>query len=201
MKLIVGLGNPGPDYAGTRHNVGFMAVNLLAEQLGVTFSKQKHFAEIAETRWQGEKVLLMKPQTFMNCSGEAVADAVNYYHLDWSEDVLVIFDDMDLACGLLRVRQKGSAGGHRGMGNILQHGANAPISRIKIGIDHPLFGTVVDYVLQRFSAEEMALIRPALDLAAKACCCWLEHGIKETMNQYNGYGKQQPKTAEEENNR
>ncbi len=196
MKLIVGLGNPGPEYAGTRHNVGFMAVDVLADRLGMAFSREKHRALVAEGWANGEKLMLMKPQTFMNNSGEAVADAVRFYQLDW-EDVLVVFDDMDLACGMVRVKQKGSAGGHRGMASIIQHAGDSSIHRIKIGIDHPLFGTVVDYVLQNFSTEEQALIKPALKVSADTACCWLEHGIKEAMNVYNGLGKKDSKKTAE----
>lgn len=189
MKLIVGLGNYGAEYARTRHNIGFMAVEKLAEQLGVSFSRENFHARLAETRIDGEKVLLMQPLTYMNKSGLAVAEAKNFFHLELS-DILVIYDDMDMPCGQLKVKKKGSGGGHRGMGDIITCLGSEEISRIKIGIDHPLYGTVVDYVLKPFSEEEWMRIDPALEVAAAAALYWVPNGTQETMNVYNGYGKE-----------
>lgn len=186
MKILVGLGNPGAEYQNTRHNIGFITLGWLAEQLNTSFNKEKFFARVAEVNYQGEKLLLLLPQTFMNKSGQAVRAALDFYKLD-TADLLVIFDDMDLPCGALRVRQKGSAGGHNGMKDIISAlGNDQNIARIKIGIDHPAFGDPADHVLGKFSEEEQNLLRPAVTEAAEAALCWAAIGIKETMNRYNG---------------
>lgn len=186
MKLLVGLGNPGAEYQNTRHNVGFITLGYLAEQLGVQFNKEKFFARVGEVNYHGEKLLLMLPQTFMNKSGQAVRAAMDFYKLDIA-DLLVIFDDMDLPCGELRVRQKGSAGGHNGMKNVISAlGNNQNIARLKIGISHPVFGDTVDYVLGKFSEDEQNLLRPAVKSAAAAALVWLDEGIGAAMNQFNG---------------
>lgn len=188
-KLIVGLGNPGAEYRNSRHNLGFITVDYLAEQLGLEFNKNKFSASVAEGRYQGEKLLLLKPQTFMNCSGQAVAAAVDFYKIP-HEDILILFDDMDLPCGQLRLRQKGSAGGHNGIKDIIAHlGNDNQISRCKIGINHPLYGDTVNYVLGSFSEEEKELLRPAVRAAAAAAVCWLEKGITAAMNEFNGLDK------------
>jgi PTH1 family peptidyl-tRNA hydrolase len=186
MKLIVGLGNPGSEYRNTRHNIGFITVEYLAEKLGIEFNKNKFFASVGEGFYQGEKVMLMRPETFMNRSGQAVRAAVDFYKLD-IEDILIIFDDMDLPCGELRVRAKGSAGGHNGMKDIIaQLGNNTKISRFKIGISHPVYGDTVNYVLGTFSEDEKTLLRPAVQDAAEAALCWLQNDITVTMNRFNG---------------
>lgn len=203
MKLIVGLGNFGIEYAQTRHNIGFMTADLIAEKLNITFSKEKFHAMVAESNVNGEKIILMKPLTYMNKSGLAVAEAMNFFKLDLS-DVLVIYDDMDMSCGQVRIRKKGSGGGHRGMGDIIQCLGSDMISRVKVGIDHPVHGTVVDFVLKPFSDEEWEKVGPALDVAAEAAIYWLENDIQETMNVYNGYGKegaQKPKPVREQRKR
>lgn len=195
MKLIVGLGNYGAEYAKTRHNIGFMTVDLLAAKLGAQFSRNKFHAVIAEIRLEGEKALLMKPLTYMNKSGLAVAEAMNFYKLELA-DLLVIYDDMDMQCGQLRLRKKGSGGGHRGMGDIIAALGSDAIPRIKIGIDHPTHDSVVDFVLKPFTAEENEKITPALQLAADAALHWLTHDLQETMSIYNGYGKNNAKKPE-----
>jgi PTH1 family peptidyl-tRNA hydrolase len=193
MKLIVGLGNPGSEYRNTRHNIGFITVEYLAEKLGIEFNKNKFFASVGEGFYQGEKVMLMRPETFMNRSGQAVRAAVDFYKLD-IEDILIIFDDMDLPCGELRVRAKGSAGGHNGMKDIIaQLGNNTKISRFKIGISHPVYGDTVNYVLGTFSEDEKALLRPAVQDAAEAALCWLQNDITVTMNRFNGKAINNPK--------
>ena len=195
MKIIVGLGNYGAEYAKTRHNIGFMAADIIAEKLNIDFTKEKFHAQIAETNFNGEKIILMKPLTYMNRSGLAVAEAMNFYKLDLT-DLLVIYDDMDMPCGQLKIKKKGSGGGHRGIGDIINSLGTDVISRIKVGIDHPVHDTVVDFVLKPFTAEELEKINPALEVAAKAAVYWLENGTQETMNVYNGYGKtgaQKPK--------
>ena len=195
MKIIVGLGNYGAEYAKTRHNIGFMAADIIAEKMNIDFAKEKFHSQIAETNYGGEKILLMKPLTYMNRSGLAVAEAMNFYKLDLA-DLLVIYDDMDMPCGQLKIKKKGSGGGHKGIGDIINALGSDVISRIKVGIDHPVHDTVVDFVLKPFSAEEFEKIKPTLEIAAKAAVYWLENGTQETMNVYNGYGKagaQKPK--------
>ena len=141
MKLIVGLGNPGAEYQNTRHNLGFITIDYLADQLGAQFGKSKFFGLLAEARHQGEKLLLLKPQTFMNRSGQAVRAIVDFYKIP-HEDILILFDDMDLPCGQLRLRQRGSAGGHNGIKDIIaQLGNDNQLSRCKIGINHPCTAT------------------------------------------------------------
>lgn len=186
MKLIVGLGNPGAEYQNTRHNLGFITIDYLADQLGAQFGKSKFFGLLAEARHQGEKLLLLKPQTFMNRSGQAVRAIVDFYKIP-HEDILILFDDMDLPCGQLRLRQRGSAGGHNGIKDIIaQLGNDNQLSRCKIGINHPLYGDTVNYVLGSFSEEEKQLLRPAVQEAAAAALCWVERGITAAMNEFNG---------------
>ncbi len=201
MKLIVGLGNYGAEYAKTRHNIGFMTVDLLAAKLGAEFSREKFHAAIAEIRIAGEKALLMKPLTYMNKSGLAVAEAMNFYKLELA-DLLIIYDDMDMQCGQLRLRKKGSGGGHRGMGDIIAALGSDAIPRIKVGIGHPAHDhdTVVDFVLKPFTAAENEKITPALELAADAALHWLTHDLQETMSIYNGYGKNNAKKPEPKQN-
>ena len=199
MKLIVGLGNFGAEYAKTRHNIGFMTIDIIAEKMSVDFSKEKFHANIAETVYNGEKVMLMKPLTYMNRSGLAVGEAMNFYKLE-TEDLLVIYDDMDMQCGQLKIKKKGSGGGHRGMGDIIMALSTDVISRIKVGIDHPVHDKVVDFVLKPFNEEENEKIQPALKVAAEAAIYWIENGTQEAMNVYNGYGKsgaQKPKAERE----
>ena len=186
MKLIVGLGNPGAEYQNTRHNLGFITIDYLADQLGAQFGKSKFFGLLAEARHQGEKLLLLKPQTFMNRSGQAVRAIVDFYKIP-HEDILILFDDMDLPCGQLRLRQRGSAGGHNGIKDIIaQLGNDNQLSRCKIGINHHLYGDTVNYVLGSFSEEEKQLLRPAVQEATAAALCWVERGITAAMNEFNG---------------
>lgn len=192
MKLIVGLGNPGSEYQNSRHNLGFITIDYLAEQLGLEFNKHKFFAEAAEGHYHGQKLLLLKPQTYMNRSGQAVSAAVDFYKIP-HKDILIISDDMDMACGQLRLRQKGSAGGHNGLKDIIAHlGNDNQISRCKLGINHPLYGDTVNHVLGAFSDEEKDLLRPAVREAAAAAVCWLEKGIVAAMNEFNGKRNEPP---------
>lgn len=185
MKLLVGLGNPGTEYQNTRHNIGFITLGYLADELGAEFNKEKFFARIAEVNYHGEKLLLLLPQTYMNKSGQAVRAAMDFYKLD-TEDLLVIFDDMDLPCGDMRMRQKGSAGGHNGMKDIISMmGNDQNIARIKLGIGHPQHGDVINYVLGKFTEDEQNALRPAVKTAAQAALCWVEDGPAAAMNRFN----------------
>lgn len=186
MKLIVGLGNWGPEYQNTRHNIGFIALEHLAAKLGLDFNKSKFFASVAEGRALGERLILLRPQTFMNLSGKAVAAAADFYKIE-HQDILIIHDDMDLPCGMLRLRAQGSAGGHNGIKDIIAKlGNDTRLARCKIGISHPVYGDTVNYVLGSFSPDEQELLRPAVEEAAAAACCWITEGISVAMNRYNG---------------
>lgn len=184
MKIIVGLGNPGNEYSKTRHNVGFMAVDELAQQLGIQSWKKKNGALIAEHRGK-EPIVLVKPQTFMNLSGTAVGELARWYKVA-VEDIIVIFDDMDLPIGRLRLRMKGGSGGHKGIESLLTHLPKDTFARIRIGIDRPQTGwQVVDHVLSAFTAEEQPLLKEAISKAAEAVECVVEHGLDKAMNVYN----------------
>lgn len=184
MKLVVGLGNPGRRYETTRHNIGFMVADLLAEKLGADFKKQEHQALMAEGRLAGEKILILKPQTFMNLSGESVLAVLNFYKLSIA-DLLVVYDDLDMETGRLRLRANGSPGGHKGMSSIIQLTGSNQISRIKIGIGRPGRIPVSDYVLMPFPDDDWQLVQPAILTAVDAVLFWAEAGIQGAMNKFN----------------
>lgn len=184
MKLIAGLGNPGARYAGTRHNVGFMVLERIAEKIDASFDKKDGEALYSVARYKGEKLLLLKPQSFMNLSGFPLAALAGFYKIDYS-DVLVIYDDLDLPPAQVRLRASGSSGGHKGMLSVIEQTGKEQIARIKIGIGRSPYPDAADYVLEAFSKEEMAVLSPAFDLAAEAALCWAQDGITEAMNRYN----------------
>lgn len=184
MKLIAGLGNPGARYANTRHNVGFMVLDRLAEKLNTSFDKKDGDALYAVGRYQGEKLLLLKPQSFMNLSGFPLVSLANFYKVDYS-DIMVIYDDLDLPPALVRLRASGSSGGHKGMLSIIEQTGKEQIARIKIGIGRSPYPDAADYVLEAFNQEERVLFASAFDIAVQAALCWAEHGIYEAMNCYN----------------
>ena len=186
MKLVVGLGNPGREYALTRHNVGFLTVERLAEKMGVTVTEKKFNALIGQGQIDGEKVILAKPQTYMNLSGEAVSAILNWYKLD-ANDLLVIYDDMDLPCGKLRLRPGGGTGGHRGMESIIIAIGEDNFPRLRVGIGKPAIEgfSTVDFVLGKIGEAEADLLREAIDLAVEAVGCIIREGIEPAMNQFN----------------
>lgn len=184
MKLIVGLGNPGPEYKNTRHNVGFMVVEELARKLRVTREEHAHHAVIARAEFKGEPLLIMKPLTYMNLSGRAVKDAVRYRKIALS-DLIVVLDDLDLEPGRLRLRAKGGSGGHKGLQSIIDELGTDDFARLRIGIGKVPNGETVDYVLSRFAPEEEELIKDTVQRAAEALCVWAASGIDRAMNQYN----------------
>lgn len=186
MKLIVGLGNPGVKYKETKHNVGFMTLDEIAFREGVLFNKKQCEAEIAEINVAGEKVLLVKPQTYMNESGRSVRPLMDYYNVDL-EDVLVIYDDLDLQTGKIRLRTKGSAGGHNGVKSLIAHLGSQDIQRIKVGIDRPLAGRdVISHVLGIFPKESYEEMLISLKQAADAALSWAASSdFVATMNQFN----------------
>lgn len=184
--MIVGLGNPGSKYAKTKHNIGFMTVDRLAEKHGVTFKKNSFEAEEAAFFINGEKIILLKPQTFMNESGRAVVPLMTYFGV-YPEELLVVHDDMDLELGKIRLRQKGSAGGHNGLKSIISYLGSNVFDRIKVGIGHPNGKkAVVAHVLSSFDSEDEAKIQQAIDKAVSAVEFYLDqHTFVEAMNQFN----------------
>ena len=184
MKLIVGLGNPGKEYKGTRHNVGFEVVDLLTEVLGTDVKKRKFGARFGEGEYAGTKVLLLKPWRYMNRSGEVVATAVGFYRLSVG-DVLVVSDDMWLEPGRIRVRAKGSSGGHNGLVDVLEKLGTDEVVRLRIGIGQSDEADSVDYVLGRPSKEQRALIADGIGRAKEAALCWVKNGVDETMARFN----------------
>lgn len=185
MKWIVGLGNPGDQYAKTRHNVGFMLVDELSQKWGIPLVKEQHRALIGEGVIDGQKVLLVKPMTYMNLSGEAVGALYRWYKAPL-DTLLVVYDDMDLPLGMLRLRLQGSAGGHNGMKSIIQHLGTSAFKRLRIGIGRPPAGTeVVQYVLQPFTDEEKVVVQEALAVAAEAVESWLTQPFEQVMSRYN----------------
>jgi len=184
MKLVVGLGNPGPEYAETRHNLGFKVIEALDAALGLGVKQQKFGARIGEGHCQGRKVMLMKPWQFMNRSGQAVATAVGFYKLDLA-DLIVITDDLALEPGMIRVRAKGSAGGHNGLADIIAKLGSNDFARCRVGIGQCPGAWTTDYVLGRPREQERPLLNAAILRARDAVLCWLESGIVRTMNDFN----------------
>ena len=200
MKLIVGLGNIGKEYEGTRHNIGFMVADELAKRWGITTWKNERSAMCAEYRIP-EKVFLIKPTTYMNLSGEAVGAYANFYNID-PEDIAVIQDDLDLPCGKLRIRRKGSAGGHNGIKSIQQHLGTGDFPRFKIGIGHPErnASAVIGHVLHRFGKEEQPLIEEAVKQMADAVELWLKGDMDAVMQEYNTKKEKKKDEPAKENN-
>ncbi len=184
MKVVVGLGNPGSRYEGTRHNVGFDVIDDLAQAPGTSRFQEKFQAEIAEQRVGEEKVLLVKPQTFMNLSGRSVRQLLDFYQVP-VEDVLIVCDDINLPLGKLRFRARGTNGGHKGLRDIQNHLGTTEYSRLRIGVGAPDDDTV-DHVLGRFRPSEAPVIEEALEMAGQGVDLWIREGIQECMNRYNG---------------
>ncbi len=186
MKLIVGLGNIGREYENTRHNIGFMVVDKLARRLGVSFGKEDRSAYMAEYR-APEKIIIIKPTTYMNLSGIAVGAYANFYHID-PDDIGVIQDDMDMPVGQLRIRRKGSAGGHNGIKSITEHLGTSEFPRFKIGIGHPARNSraVISHVLHPFQGEDKAAIDEAVKEMATALEEWIKtDDIEQVMQDHN----------------
>ncbi len=184
MKLVVGLGNPGPQYAGTRHNVGFLVFEELARRLGARELRRAHQAELAEATAHGQRVLLAKPQTMMNLSGQSVSGIMRYYKLPL-ESLVVVYDDLDLAFSRIRLRPGGSAGGHNGMRSLIACLGSQEFARVRVGIGRPTGGGGISYVLGRWTAEERAALSTAVGEAADAVETILTAGLQQAMNQHN----------------
>ena len=185
MKIFVGLGNPTPEYAATKHNVGFMLADRLAAQIDANDWRERFNALVAEGFIDGEKILIVKPQTFMNLSGEAVAPIMNFYKLD-AQALTVAHDDMDLPLGTIRLRPKGSGGGHKGIASIIQHLGYQNFPRVRIGVGRPPANwTVNHHVLSPFTPEDSAQIAKALEELIPAVLCIFREGIDSAMNKFN----------------
>lgn len=187
MFLVIGLGNPGRQYEHTRHNVGFDVMDALADKYNISISEKKHRALCGRGIIEGQKVVLAKPQTFMNLSGESVAELLNYYKLDPETEMLVVFDDISLAPGSIRIRKKGSAGGHNGIKNIIAVTGTQNFMRIKVGVgEKPKGWDLADYVLGRFDAADRAKVEEAVTDAAAAVGLAVCGRADAAMNEFNG---------------
>ncbi|WP_342433809.1 aminoacyl-tRNA hydrolase [Neobacillus sp. FSL H8-0543] len=185
MKLIVGLGNPGKQFEQTRHNVGFKVIDELSSRLNTPLNQSKFKGMYGIGVHKGDKVVLLKPLTYMNLSGESIRAIIDYYQINL-EDIVVIYDDLDLPVGKIRLRQKGSAGGHNGIKSTVAHLGTQEFNRIRIGIDRPINGMKVpDYVLGSFYDDEQELIKEAILKSSDACEAWLEKPFIQVMNEFN----------------
>ena len=186
MYIIAGLGNPGAKYSGTKHNVGFDTIDILTEKYGIPLDFEKHRSICGKGVIEGEKVLLVKPLTYMNLSGEALREVVSYYKIDPSEELIVISDDIDLDPGRIRVRPSGSAGGHNGLKNIISELHTDLFSRVRIGVGQKPHGwDLADWVLSRFDEEEAVLVSGAKKRAAEAVSSIILDGCTAAMNTFN----------------
>ena len=197
LYLIVGLGNPGAEYARTRHNAGFLVVEELAKRASAGWNLETKFAaRIAKADRDGRRILIAEPQTFMNASGEAVAALVSFYRVPVSR-LLVVTDDADLPLGEIRLRAKGSSGGHHGLESIEQHTGSREFARLKVGIGRTKDGRreITNYVLGRFNSEEKSLLEKVLQRAVDQAECWIADGIEKAMNRFNGVVDSENKEA------
>ena len=190
MFVIVGLGNPEKKYEGTRHNIGFAVIDALADKYNISIKDKKHKALCGTGAIEGVKVMLVKPLTYMNLSGDSVADVMNFYKLDPEEDMLVVYDDISLAPGNIRVRKKGSAGGHNGIKSIIARCGTQNFMRVKVGVgEKPEGWDLADHVLGHFSDEDSKLVREAIDDAIGAIVMMSRGDVDQAMNNYNAKKK------------
>ncbi|MGL4624341.1 MAG: aminoacyl-tRNA hydrolase [Culicoidibacterales bacterium] len=185
MKLIVGLGNPGKEYAKTRHNIGFMAVDTLAQEWGIELNREKFKGVYGMGTVNGEKVYLLKPLTFMNLSGECVRPFMDYFGIEDAE-LVIIYDDMDTVAGTIRLRAKGGHGGHNGMKSLIQHLGTNQFARVRMGVSKPTHESVVNYVLGRFRPDEEAAVETSIQHTVAAMTYYLENSFENVMNRFNG---------------
>lgn len=184
MKLIVGLGNPGTQYSKTRHNAGFLLVDRVLDRLGLELDKSKCKSLYAIYRHNGEKIIIAKPQTYMNLSGQAVRSLMKFYDIG-KDDVLIVHDDLDLPLGKIRLRKQGSSGGQKGMNSIIEALGTSELNRIRIGISNDRSIDTADYVLGKFSKEELKVLDEVLDKAADAVIFSFDHPFEDVMSKYN----------------
>lgn len=190
MYIIVGLGNPGKEYQNTRHNIGFQVIDAIAEKNHITVKEKKHKALIGKGMVAGQKAVLVKPQTYMNLSGESVRDVIDFYKVDERTELIVISDDISLDVGQIRIRKKGSAGGHNGLKNIILHLGHDQFQRIKMGVgEKPQGYDLADYVLGHFAKEEQKVLEDSIERAAKAVELMMTEGADAAMNRYNQKNK------------
>ena len=197
MKMIAGLGNPGTEYAATKHNVGFMLADALAERIDASPWRTKQDARVAEARLGAEKILLVKPLTYMNESGRAVGPLLSWFKLG-PEDLVVVHDDMDIPVGTVRIRKKGGAGGHNGMKSVIYHVGDENFVRVRIGIGRPgEHQDVIRHVLTPFSAEDVPKVREAIEYLLPAVECIVRDGVDLAMNRYNPRKEKKSRAKEE----
>lgn len=197
MYVIAGLGNPGKKYENTRHNMGFLVVDVLADKFGINVNRIKHKALVGDGRIGGEKVLLVKPQTYMNLSGESLGEIVRYYNIP-DENLIVVYDDMDIETGTLRIRKKGSAGGHNGMKSIVSHVGSDQFPRVRVGIGGSGDLDWKDFVLGKVKLGADDPISKCIDHAAEAIECMIVEGVDIAMNKHNTPKKKKPKKSKTE---
>ena len=185
MFLIVGLGNPGKEYEGTRHNIGFEAVDYIADKYNIELNRIKFKGIFGEGMINGKKVILLKPTTYMNLSGESIREVVNFYKIS-NEEIIVIYDDISLEVGRLRIREKGSHGGHNGIKSIIANLSSDVFPRVKIGVGGPK-GDLVSHVLGKFSNSEKEILRESIMATSEAVTTILSKDTKEAMNKFNGF--------------
>ena len=185
MFLIVGLGNPGKEYDGTRHNIGFETIDYISKKYNIDVNRTKFKGIFGEGFINNKKVVLLKPSTYMNLSGESIREAINFYKLE-NEEVLVIYDDISLEVGKIRIREKGSAGGHNGIKRIIANMSTDVFPRIKIGVGQPK-GDLVSHVLGKFSEEEIKDLNEVIEASSEAVEVIIKDGTKEAMNKLNGF--------------
>jgi len=186
MKMIVGLGNPGKKYAETRHNVGFKVIDMLGGVLGIDVNKNNFGGHLGKGEYVGDQVLLLKPMQYMNCSGQPVADAIGFYKIDLN-DVLLVLDDMWLEPGQIRLRAKGSAGGHNGLADVVEKLGTEDVPRLRVGIGQCRMGEAVGYVLGEPGPIEAEQVKQGIGSAKDAAICWLEEGIQAAMTKHNRF--------------
>lgn len=185
MKLFIGLGNPGKEYAQTRHNIGFMAIDALASEWNIDMNREKFKGIYGMGMVNGEKVYLLKPVTFMNVSGECVRPFMDYFNIEL-QDVIVCYDDMDTVLGKNRLRAKGGHGGHNGIKSLIQHFGTNEFARVRMGIGKPVHESVVNYVLGRFRSEEQPDVNESIKQAVAASKYCLDNSFENVMNRFNG---------------
>ncbi|HJT79294.1 MAG TPA: aminoacyl-tRNA hydrolase [Gemmataceae bacterium] len=197
MKVVVGLGNPGSKYRGTRHNVGYAVLDSLAEGPRAGRFQNRFQAQVAELAEDGQKILLVKPETFMNLSGRCVRQVLDFYQVP-AEELLVVCDDMNLPLGKLRFRARGTHGGHNGLRDIQNHLVTTEYARLRVGVGAPPEDGAVGHVLGRFRASEQAVMDDAVSLAVQAVLTWVHEGIEASMNRYNAPPQPKKKKPREE---
>lgn len=186
MYVIAGLGNPGKEYENTRHNAGFNSIDALAAKYSINIRENEHKALVGKGYIDGKKVILVKPQTYMNNSGEAIREITDYYKVDPESELIVIYDDISLDVGMLRIRDKGSAGGHNGIKSIISHLSTQVFLRIKVGVgDKNPEGDLVNHVLGHFNSEDGKIMKESFDKAAEATVMLLNDEVEKAMNIYN----------------